>query len=234
MAQSIFNVVAFIFGLQFLTFLGNDYFSYFFVACIAFYFLTQVVRCHYSIGIITAFAFAYSSNIPILVMAGHHTKILSIAYMPYFLGAIILLLQKHYVWGMLLGILSGITLFSYGHYQVIFYVLVLLFFLCMAYVVTFFNKESYRHLVYCMGSILIIVGFSVSMNMAKIMATKDYATTSTRSGSKIVNTHAKLVHSQKKITAWERIMRLIGVMESSRRLLLSLLICMVRGVCIMR
>ena len=56
--------------------------SFFFLACICFYILTQVLRINPWIGILSALAYSYSTFDPIIIAVGHETKMMAIGYAP--------------------------------------------------------------------------------------------------------------------------------------------------------
>ena len=62
--------------------------QFFFLACILFYFLSQVAGVNPYIGIFGALAFAYSTYNPVIISAGHVTKMWCIAYMPAMLASL--------------------------------------------------------------------------------------------------------------------------------------------------
>ena len=70
--------------------------NFFFLACICFYFLTQVMRVNPYIGIMGALGYAYATYNPIIIVAGHDTKMAAIAYLPFFIASILLLFKKQY------------------------------------------------------------------------------------------------------------------------------------------
>lgn len=166
----------------------------FFVACVSFYFLACIMRVHFLLGIFGAIAFAYGTHMPILTIAGHQSKIMSIGFMPYLLGCFLLVFQKRYWLGSSLGLLSASALFSHGHYQIIFYTLVMIAFLYAGYIgkhiyqKTIKEKAVLQHIMMSMGAFILIISVGVMKNASGFLATKDYATVSIRGGSTIVNT----------------------------------------------
>ncbi|HMI61838.1 MAG TPA: hypothetical protein VK518_13050, partial [Puia sp.] len=56
--------------------------SFFFLACICFYFLASVLRVNPWVGIIGALAYAYATYNPVIVSVGHDTKMQAIALLP--------------------------------------------------------------------------------------------------------------------------------------------------------
>jgi hypothetical protein len=80
--------------------------GYFFLLCISFYFLSQVVNTNYWIGIAGSIGYAYASFSAIIVAAGHDTQMLALGYVPALVEAIWLIYEKKYWWGTALTVLS--------------------------------------------------------------------------------------------------------------------------------
>src|ERR1700722_914320 len=76
--------------------------SFFFLACICFYFLAGTLRINPYIGIIGALAYAYATYNPVIVAVGHDTKMQSIALMPGVIASLILMCERKYWLGMVL------------------------------------------------------------------------------------------------------------------------------------
>ena len=76
--------------------------SFFFLACICFYFLAGALRINPYIGIIGALAYAYATYNPVIVAVGHDTKMQSIALMPGVIASLILMCERKYWLGMVL------------------------------------------------------------------------------------------------------------------------------------
>jgi len=77
-------------------------FRFFILAALGFYFLGIAFRVNPWISIIGALGYAYASYSSIIVAVGHDTKMLSMAYVPALIGAIILVYQQKYWTGALL------------------------------------------------------------------------------------------------------------------------------------
>lgn len=202
-ANYLFDLLYKVFNLQFASFFTHTVFSYFFISCVSFYFLSMILGLRPLFGLIGALGFAYSTHNPILVVAGHHTKLLSIAVMPYVLGTVVLVLQKRYWLGMTLGMLAAGRLFGHGHYQIVFYTVLASGFVFAGYMLALFfkirkekenqaqaNRDYFRHLGFSTLALLVILGVGVFRNVNSFMATKDYSSVSTRNGSSIVNLSA--------------------------------------------
>ena len=59
-----------------------------FIACVCFYFLCIVIGINPWLSILGGIAYGYCSYSPILVVVGHDTKLLSMAYAPAILGSL--------------------------------------------------------------------------------------------------------------------------------------------------
>ena len=113
-------------------FLGKP-FQFFFLACICFYFLAQVLRTNTWISIIGALAYAYATYNPIIVSVGHDTKMLSIALIPGFIASILLIYERKYLWGAALTAFFTGSLISQNHYQIIYYGLIIAVFMTIGF-----------------------------------------------------------------------------------------------------
>src|SRR5574343_484354 len=127
-------------------------FSYFFLACICFYFLSQVLRINPWIGILGSIGFAFCSYDPIIIAVGHHTKMITMALMPALLGALILLYNKKYWAGGALTAAFTAALIVNNHLQIIFYMMIVVLFMTIAYVIRWIKAGEYKHM-FIAGSI---------------------------------------------------------------------------------
>ncbi|MFT4155473.1 YfhO family protein [Parafilimonas sp.] len=162
-------------------FLGKP-FQFFFLLCLGFYFLSQVYKADYRIGIAGALAYAYSSFSPILVVAGHESQVLVMAYMPALLGAVLLVYQKKYWVGAALTALFTSLFIALNHLQVTYYFLIVACFMTLYYVMQWIRAKEYKHLI----KSLVIVGITgiigVASNMVILATTYDFSKATMRNG----------------------------------------------------
>lgn len=162
-------------------FLGKP-FQFFFLLCLGFYFLSQVYKVDYRIGIAGALAYAYASFSPILVVAGHESQVLVMAYMPALLGAVLLVYQKKYWVGAALTALFTSLFIALNHLQVTYYFLIVACFMTLYYVIKWVREKEYKHLV----KSLVIVGtmgiIGVASNMVILATTYDFSKATMRNG----------------------------------------------------
>lgn len=94
---------------------------YFFWAMVCFYILMQTLGINKWLSLIGSIAFAFSSYNPIIIAAGHTTKMLDIGYLPAVVAGILLTYKGKYWLGGIVTALFLALFLSAGHYQIIYY-----------------------------------------------------------------------------------------------------------------
>jgi hypothetical protein len=157
-------------------------FLYFFLACVTFYFLSQVLRVNTWIGVLGAIGFAYCSYDPIIIAVGHHTKMMTMAVMPALLASIILLYEKRYWLGGALTAMFTSSLVVFNHLQVVYYMLIVILFMTIAYAIVWIRNKDYKHL-FTAGSIAVVAAaVGVLACAVNLFTTSDYSKESMRGG----------------------------------------------------
>ena len=161
--------------------------SLFFIMCIGFYFLTQVIGIRYWISILGSIAFAYSSNTPILIHAGHITKVWAIAYSAFCLASLILIFKKKYLWGATLLTIFLTILQTCRHLQISYYFMIVALITTLFYIIPSIKEKDYKHIIksflICVSAILIMV----CVNIIDLSMTQDYAKATMRGGSELLD-----------------------------------------------
>ena len=156
--------------------------SFFFVACICFYFLCLVLRINPWISILGALAYAYSTYDPVIIMVGHVTKMASMAYAPAVLGAFLLILQKKYWTGTALLMLFSFLMISQNHTQIVFYTLLIALSIAITYAVQAFKKKEAIHL-FTSAALSITAGLvGLAASAISLMPTAEYVKETMRGG----------------------------------------------------
>src|SRR6476661_2919200 len=159
--------------------------SFFFLACVCFYFLSQVLRVNPYIGIIGSLAYAYATYNPVIIAAGHETKMNTIALMPTLIGSLILLNERKYWLGGALTALFTCLLIGMNHLQVAYYTFMIVFFMTLAYMIYWIKTKQIKHLVLA-TSIALAAGLTgVLCNAVSLFTTSEYAKESIRGGSEL-------------------------------------------------
>ena len=160
-------------------------FNFFFLACISFYFLCIVLRIRPWIAIFAGLAFAYCSYSPIIITAGHVTKMLALGYAPFLIGACILIFQKKYLMGFTLATLFATFQIAQGHQQISYYLLFILAILCISFGIRLIREKQTQHFFKSIGLMLIAGMLGVAAQAISLFPTYDYAKESKR-GSQLV------------------------------------------------
>jgi len=166
-------------------------FYFFILASICFYWLTQILKIKPYIGIIGSLAYAYATYNPIIVTVGHDTKMLAIAYIPAFIGSLILLYQGRLLLGTALTALFTGLMVSVNHPQIAYYTFTIAAFMSVGYAIDWIREKQYVHLVKAF-SLAIAAGLIGLLCNAVILATTyEYSKASIRGGSVLANATSK-------------------------------------------
>jgi hypothetical protein len=159
--------------------------SFFFMACICFYFLSIVLRVNPYIGIIGALAYAYATYNPVIVSVGHDTKMQSIALLPGVIGSLILICAKRYWLGMVLLAMFTALLVSFNHIQIIYYTMIIAAGLLLGYMIPWIREGRKLRIirVALVTSGAAVVG--VLCNAVVLFTTYDASRESIRAGSEL-------------------------------------------------
>ena len=161
--------------------------SFFFLAALSFYFLTGVLRIKPLIGIIGGLAFAFSTYNPVIISVGHETKMQSIALMPALLGSMILICEKKYWQGMALMAMLASMLSSFGHMQIVYYGLIMLSCMFLAYAIRWIRAKDWNHL---RRAVLVSIGamlVGVLCNSIMLFTTFEASKETVRGGSELAD-----------------------------------------------
>ena len=159
--------------------------DYLFLYFIGMYILFLVLKVDYKLALLGALAFGFSTYLIIILGVGHNAKAHAIAYMPLVLSGIILTFRGNYLWGFLLTTIAmGLELVA-NHFQMTYYLLLLVICIGIAYLVDAVKKKMLPHFFKAVGVMVIGVLIAVGLNATNILATKEYADTSTRGKSEL-------------------------------------------------
>lgn len=162
-------------------------FNFFFLACISFYFLCLTLRLKPWAAILGSLAFAYCSYSPIIISAGHVTKMLAMGYAPFLMGACILIFQRKYLMGFSLASLFAALQIGQGHQQVSYYLMFILVFMTVAYGIRFFKAGQNSHFLKATGLMLLAGLIGIGSQAVSLFPTYDYAKESKRGGQLVMS-----------------------------------------------
>lgn len=159
--------------------------DYLFLYFIGIYILFLVLKLDYKLAFLGAIAFGFSTYLIIILGVGHNAKAHAIAYMPLVLSGIILTFRGKYLWGFLLTTIAMALEVVANHYQMTYYLLLLVVCIGVAYLIDNYQKKMIPHYFKAIGVMSIAVLLALGLNATNILATKEYADTSTRGKSEL-------------------------------------------------
>ena len=161
--------------------------SFFFLACICFYFLTLVLRINPYIGIIGGLAYAYATYNAVIVAVGHDTKMQTIALIPGVIGALILICEKKYWVGMVLTTLFTALMISFNHIQIIYYTMIIACGLLLGYGIPWMRRGESRLLLRTVALALGAAVVGILCNAVALFTTFDSSKETIRGGSELAD-----------------------------------------------
>lgn len=159
--------------------------DYLFLYFIGFYILLLVLKVDFKLAALGSLAFGFSTYLIIILGVGHNAKAHAIAYMPLVLAGILLTFRKKYISGFLLTVVAlGLELVA-NHYQMTYYLLLLVIVLGIVYLIDAFKKKELPHFFKSVGLLSVAAILAVGLNATNILATQEYVKESTRGKSEL-------------------------------------------------
>ena len=143
----------------------------FFLASICFYFLAQVLGFSTVIGIIGGLAYSYATYNPIIVVVGHITKMHAIAYLPFFIGSILLIFQKKYYLGAICTAIATTLFVQSNHLQINYYGLIIVLVMSVFYLVKWIQAKDFIHIYKTIGFSLVAGLMGLAVNAVMLIGT---------------------------------------------------------------
>ena len=165
--------------------------SFFFLACICFYFFCVIAGANPWISIMGGLSYAYCTFNPILINVGHDTEMISIGYLPAVLAGLLLLFQKRYWTGFAVTALSAALLIGQNHLQMVYYTLIIAAIMSVAFFVKSYKEKQVSIAVRSLALGLIAGILGIACSAVTILPTYEYAKESTRGGRSELTDDAK-------------------------------------------
>ncbi len=156
--------------------------SFFFLACICFYFLCVVAGANSWVSIMGALTYAYCTFDPIIVAVGHDTQMLSIGYAPAVLAGLLLLFQKRYWSGFAVTAFFAAILIGQNHIQIVYYTLLMAGIMTIAFLIKSYKENALPTAIKSAGLALLAGVLGLACNAVTMLPTYEYAKESTRGG----------------------------------------------------
>jgi hypothetical protein len=159
--------------------------DYLFLYFIGMYILFLVLKLDYKLAFIGALAFGFSTYLIIILGVGHNAKAHAIAYMPLVLSGILLTLRGNYLKGFILTTIAMALELVANHFQMTYYLLLVVLVIGLVYLIDSYKKKKLLNFFKGVGVLVVAVVFAIGLNATNILATKEYADTSTRGKSEL-------------------------------------------------
>ena len=159
--------------------------DYLFLYFLGFYGLLLVLKVDPLKAFIGALAFGFSTYMIIILGVGHNAKAHAIAYMPLVLAGVLLVFQKKYVVGGILTMLAAALEINANHFQMTYYLLILLLIISIFYSYTFIKSKEYKPLLTAFGIFIVAGILAVGANATNLLATAEYTDFSMRGKSEL-------------------------------------------------
>ena len=156
-----------------------------FLYLLTMYILLMVLKIPWRIAILGSVAFAFSTYLLIILQVGHNTKALAIAYIPLVVAGLVLLRQNKLLPGFLVSLLGISLQIRANHYQMTYYMLILLGIYVIVYLIDSYRKQDLKEYLKYIGIFALAGILSLGLNAPNILSTYDYSKYSTRSQSEL-------------------------------------------------
>jgi len=149
------------------------------------YLLLLVLRVPWRVALLGAVGFGLSTYLLIILQVGHNTKAEAIAYMPLVLAGFFMVLKRHPLGGWLLTILALGLQIRANHYQMTYYLLMLLGVLTLFYGWSAVQKKQFFPFLKKLGVLASAGLLALGLNATPLLATAEYSQYSTRGPSEL-------------------------------------------------
>lgn len=159
--------------------------DYLFLYFIGFYLLLLVLKVDNRTAFLGAVAFGFSTYLIIILGVGHNAKAHAIGYFAPVLAGILLVFDKKYLWGGLLTAVAVALEINANHYQMTYYLLLLVLLLGIFKGIQAFREKALPHFGKSVSVLSLAAIIAVLANATPLLATQEYAKWSTRGSSSL-------------------------------------------------
>jgi hypothetical protein len=157
--------------------------DYLFLYFLSFYILMLVLKADPLKAFFGALAFGFSTYLIIILGVGHNAKAHAIAYMPMVVAGFVLVFQRKYIWGGLIAMFALALELNANHFQMTFYLLILLLILSGYFIYEGIKAKEYKPLLLSIGTLFGAGILAIGANAGNLLATVEYANFSIRGKS---------------------------------------------------
>jgi len=149
------------------------------------YLVLLILKKPWPVALFGSLAFGFSTYLLIILQVGHNTKALAVSFFPFVFGGVLLLLQKRWFWGVLLSSLALGMQIRANHYQMTYYLLMLLGLLVLVYWHHSLKNKQIKSFLQSLGALIASGILALGFNATPLLATAEYTDFSTRGKSEL-------------------------------------------------
>ena len=149
------------------------------------YLVLLILKNPWPVALFGSLAFGFSTYLLIILQVGHNTKALAVSFFPFVFGGVLLLLQKRWFWGVLLSSLALGMQIRANHYQMTYYLLMLLGVLVLVYGYHSLKNKQTKSFLQSLGALIASGILALGFNATPLLATAEYTDFSTRGKSEL-------------------------------------------------
>lgn len=150
---------------------------------IGFYILLLAFRFNPWLAVVGSIAFTFASYNLIIIVAGHNSKAITIAYMAPLIGSVWLAFRDKKILGGLLSALFMSLAIRANHVQILYYTLFVVLFLGIVEIVYSIKEKQIKSLLQSVGVLLVAAIIAVGMNATTLLTTYEYSKATMRGQS---------------------------------------------------
>lgn len=155
---------------------------FFFLACLCFYLLCIVAGANVWVSMLGALSYAYATYNPVIIVAGHNTKMMAMAYAPAVLAGLLLIFQKKYITGFAFTALFSYIFISQNHLQIVYYTFIIAACLVISFIIKSIKEGELAHALKAATLALFAGIIGLGACAVTILPTYEYAKETMRGG----------------------------------------------------
>ena len=159
--------------------------DYLFLYFIGFFVLLKCFKVDTLLAFFGSLAFGFSTYLIIILGVGHNSKAHAIGYMPLVLSGVFLVYNNKYIKGGLLFSTTMALELVANHFQMTYYLMLLLGIVALVYLVQAIKKNTFKQFAQASGILLGGLLLAIALNATSLLATREYTEFSTRGSSEI-------------------------------------------------
>lgn len=159
--------------------------DYMFLYFLGFFILLTVLKVEWRLAVSGALVFGFSTYLIIILGVGHNAKAHAIAYMPLVLAGILLVFSNKYLLGFCVTALAMALEINASHPQMTYYLMFTVMILGLVYIIEAIRRKEVPDYFKKVGLLTVAVMLAIGVNATSLLATKEYASESTRSASEL-------------------------------------------------